>query len=616
MTAVRDNLAGAACPCNNVLIPKPVAALVALAALGLLGSAWYLWGVGRQTVWPTVALICAVPMLAVAVVATARGVWWQLAEVERLGSDLRPSHPPFHDLPDLAHDYIFVVGADMCVQYVNRYAAGNFGGEPRSMIGRRIDKLFPERMAVRMMGNLRKVMNDGREITIEDEIAFPHRSIFLNTRLVPYRDRRGRIMGVMGVSRDITERRHIEDALRHSEERFRSVFGQAPVALHVRDLSPVLTGIQEMRLAGIPDVRSHLKSHPEDVVKLLNRARVIESNQAALDLFEAASLDELAANVHRIRTPQYMNTVLQTFLDIAEGKNHFEGETVIRTLKGRERTAYLRATVMARHERTLNRVLVSLADMTDIRRAEQEAALCRLEALSATGRLAAGVAHEINNPLQGMKAQIRLLRDDLPDAPAKDRRLNALNTEVDKIARIVRGLLDLHRRGAGADGVCDARAVITGLIEIVASELAKTSVRVETTLPPGPLDVRMGANELTQALLNLLLNAQDAMPEGGVARITASRTDDTVRLVVADEGVGISPENRARIFTPFFTTKGPRGTGLGLSVSDSLVRTAGGRITFASETGKGASFEITLPAAGKAGFGPEGTAVRAGVRDT
>ena len=616
MTAVRDNVAGAARRWDDGVIPKSVAALVVIAALGLLGSAWYLWGAGRQTVWPAVALICAVPMLAIAVVAAARGAWRQLTEIERLGADLRPSKPPFHDLTELAHDYVFVVGADMRVQYVNRYAAGNFGGEPSSLIGRRIDKIFPERMALRMMGNLRKVLKDGREITIEDEIAFPHRSIFLNTRLVACRNHRGRVTGVMGVSRDITERRRMEDALRQSEERFRSVFGQAPVALHVRDLSPVLTGIEEMRLAGIPNVRAHLKSHPEEVVKLFDRTRVIESNQAALDLFEAGSLEELAANIHRVRTPQYMSVVLQAFVDIAGGGNHFEGEMVIRTLKGRERTTYLRATVMAGHERTLDRVLVSLADMTDIRRAEQEAALCRLEALSATGRLAAGVAHEINNPLQGMKAQIRLLRDDPPDGPAKDRRLSALNTEVDKIACIVRGLLDLHRRGAGADGVSDARAVIAGLIEIVAGELAKTSVRVETTLPPGPLEVRMGANELTQTLLNLLLNAQDAMPDGGVVRLTAAMADDTVRLVVADEGMGISPENRARIFTPFFTTKGPRGTGLGLSVSDSLVRAAGGRIAFTSDVGKGASFEINLPAAGKAGFEPEGTAVRAGVRDT
>lgn len=597
-------------------LPPCVVLLVSLAALGLVGIAWYLWAVHGRIVWASLAVGCALPMLALAVLTTARGVWRQFAEIERYSAELLSPDPPDRDMADLAHDYIFVVGLDMRVRYVNRYAAVNFGGEPAAIIGRRIDGLFPPQMASRMIGNLRRVIEQAHEVTIEDEISFPHRAIFLNTRLVPCRDQRGRITGVMGVSRDITERRRIEDALRESEGRFRSVFGQAPVALHVRDLSPVLSGIQALRLSGVDDVRAHLASHPEAVLALLDRARVVEANKAALDLFDADSPEELAQNLHRIRTPQYMNIVLQTFIDIAEGRGHFEGETVIRTLKGRERSAYLRATVMAGHERTLDRVLVSLTDMTDLRRAEQEAALSRLEALSATGRLAAGVAHEINNPLQGMKAQIRLLRDDLPAAPAGLRRLDALNMEVDKIARIVRGLLDLHRRGTDSAGVCDARVVVGGLVELVASEMAKSAVRIEAVMPPDPLYVQIGANQLTQTLLNLILNAQDAMPDGGAVRITASQADGAARMVVSDNGIGIAPENRARIFTPFFTTKGPRGTGLGLSVSDSLVRAAGGSIRFSSDVGKGTSFEITLPVAGKVGSYREGPAARAGVRDT
>jgi PAS domain S-box-containing protein len=613
VTTARDNVAGV--PSREDL-PAPVVALVVLASIGLIGLAWYLWAAHSRPVWAALALALALPMLALAALNSARGVLRQLADIERFGADLWPAEPEYHDLADLAHDYIFVIGADMRVRYVNRYAAGNFGGEPRSLIGRRIDHIFPPPMATRMMSNLRKVIEATREVTIEDAIAFPHRSLYLNTRLIPCRDRRGRITGVMGVSRDITERRHMEDALRESEGRFRSVFGQAPIALHVRDLSPVLAGIEALRLTGVEDVRAHLKTHPEAVTALLDRARVIESNQAALDLFEAESLEELAANLPRIRTPQYMNTVLQTFLDIAEGRNHFEGETLIRTLKGRERTAYLRATVMAGHERTLDRVLVSLTDLTDTRRAQQEVALSRIEALSATGRLAAGVAHEINNPLQGMKAQVRLLRDEPPGSPAATRRLDSLNGEIDKIARIVRGLLDLHRHGAQKDGICDAKAVIAGLTELVASEMAKSGVRVETALPEGPLWVRMEANGLTQTLLNLILNAQDAMPKGGAVRIDAVRSDGAARIAVTDQGVGITPEDGARIFTPFFTTKGPRGTGLGLSVSESIVRAAGGRITFTSDIGRGATFEIILPAAEKAGDVPEGPAVRAGVRDT
>ncbi len=465
------------------------------------------------------------------------------------------------------------------------------------------------------MANLRRALESPRAIEVEDEVAFPHRSIYLNSRLIPCRDRRGRVMGVMGLSRDMTERRVMEMALRESEERFRSVFGEAPIALHVRDLSPVVAGIESLRLSGVMDLRAYFDAHPESVEALLGRSSIVEANRAALELFEAGSLAELTEGLPRVRGPQYMDTVRQTFMDIAEGRTRFEGETVIRTLKGRDRPAFLRAVAMAGHERTLDRVLISLVDLTDLRRAEQEAALSRLEALSATGRLAAGVAHEINNPLQGMKGQIRLLRDDLPLGTA-GRRLDALNGEVDKVARIVKGLLDLHREGASEDGACDACEVVGGLVELVSSEMAKSSVRIETALPATPLRVRMGANQLTQTLLNLLLNAQDALPQGGVVRIVAEGRDGWARLSVSDDGVGIRPEDRARIFIPFFTTKGPRGTGLGLSVSESLVRAAGGRMDFTSEPGKGTTFQVELPVAGKVGIYREGTAVRAGVRDT
>lgn len=248
------------------------------------------------------------------------------------------------------------------------------------------------------------------------------------------------------------------------------------------------------------------------------------------------------------------------------------------------------------------RVLGLLVDVTELRRAQIEAAeqkraaqLQRMETLVATGRMAAGIAHEINNPLQGIVAQMRLLSDDLPEAMRDSRRIKLIQASVKRISDVVANLLNIHRPPREGENSCSAATVIAGVAELIGAMSASHGVRMDRSVRPADVTVPMSANALTQALLNLCLNSLDAMPTGGILRVEALRGKKDVLVRVSDTGGGIAPENRSKLFSPFFTTKGPKGTGLGLSVTHSLVESAGGTIEALARKGGGTMFVIQFP---------------------
>jgi len=229
--------------------------------------------------------------------------------------------------------------------------------------------------------------------------------------------------------------------------------------------------------------------------------------------------------------------------------------------------------------------------------------LVNQEPLKAAGELASGIAHDLNNSLNALRLRVELLGSD----PAL---LARHNDALQLIARIVRDAAatigrfqDFARRGHDRPiETIDLRAIIAQSVQIAKSTLEERnvllgrSIRVISQVTPLPLTMGDPA-ELRQVFLNLLLNAQDAMPAGGVIRITGNREKDEIVIKVEDEGQGIPEENLARIFVPFFTTKGKHGTGLGLAIASSSVARFGGRITAANRSQGGAVFTLRFPLA-------------------
>jgi len=245
-------------------------------------------------------------------------------------------------------------------------------------------------------------------------------------------------------------------------------------------------------------------------------------------------------------------------------------------------------------------------------RRKMEARLRHAERLAALGRLAAGLAHEIGTPLNVIGGRAERLQRSLGDNEPASRSLTIICAQMERIARIVRGMLDFARMREPRLARTDVTPILARVLELLGQKFEEGGVRVVSSLPEEGGSVLADADQIHQVFLNLCANALDAMPRGGALRVSAARvvrrppegnggTVPFLAVTFEDTGAGIAPENLDRVFDPFFTTKDVgRGTGLGLSVSYGIVREHGGFIDIESEPGRGTRLTVYLREAGPA----------------
>jgi two-component system NtrC family sensor kinase len=242
-------------------------------------------------------------------------------------------------------------------------------------------------------------------------------------------------------------------------------------------------------------------------------------------------------------------------------------------------------------------------DVTDPKRAQARAA--QAEKLAAVGQLAAGVMHEVNNPLATVGACSEMLALQLPQAvPDIDARTKALDLcriidiEVQRAKHIVNGVLDFSRPSEESKGPVPLGAVVDEALLLLRHHARFKRVAVERVIDPSLPPVMASAAQLVQVLVALLLNAADAMDGAGSVLVRTAREGRDAVVEVTDRGHGISPDDLARVFEPFYTTKPPgKGTGLGLAICFGLVRDHDGRIEAESTMGRGSTFRVRLPIA-------------------
>ncbi len=231
---------------------------------------------------------------------------------------------------------------------------------------------------------------------------------------------------------------------------------------------------------------------------------------------------------------------------------------------------------------------------------DAQAGLVQMEKMSATGQLAAGVAHEINNPVGIIKNRIELLLEDVQSGrPVEDMadHLSMMHRQTDRISKIVSKLLTFARTSSGKRAELHVDQLIHGVLLLVRKEVEKRGIELVSEIAPGLPTVSGEITELEQVFINLIINAMDATPRGGRIRIVAEQIDSRVQIRVEDNGAGIPEEILTKIFDPFFTTKDVGvGTGLGLAITYRLVEDHGGAIHVASMTGQGTTFTVNLPA--------------------
>jgi signal transduction histidine kinase len=221
----------------------------------------------------------------------------------------------------------------------------------------------------------------------------------------------------------------------------------------------------------------------------------------------------------------------------------------------------------------------------------------RSEKMASVGLLAAGMAHEIGTPLSAIIGYTGILSEELAGDAEKSDYLRRIEVEARRIDRIVRGLLDFARPKEAANEQVELLPLMERVVDLLGSQgvlrLLEVSVVAERGLPT----VHADPYQLEQLLINLIMNARDAMPKGGELQLKGRREGEDVVIEVIDNGEGMPPEHLPLVFDPFFTTKDPgKGTGLGLAIAARIAESCGGRISVQSELGKGSRFVLRLPA--------------------
>ncbi|MFQ5749315.1 MAG: sensor histidine kinase, partial [Planctomycetota bacterium] len=268
---------------------------------------------------------------------------------------------------------------------------------------------------------------------------------------------------------------------------------------------------------------------------------------------------------------------------------------------GRERHFATSSFAMRREDGTIHNVVQLIQDVTPMKRAQAEA--MHAGKLAAIGELAGNIAHEINNPLGVISARIQLLlsrhASEFSRKPLED--LGKMRELTERISTITRGLLSYSRPARGETRVFEIRPVLERARVLVEPRAKEKNVQLDFLCPSGLPSLQGDPGELEQVIVNLALNAIDAAAGGGLVRLKAESMKDrrnSLRMTVEDNGPGIPPALRARVFEPFFSTKEDgKGTGLGLSICEGIVRGFHGTITVKDSQLGGVCFEILLPAA-------------------
>lgn len=269
-------------------------------------------------------------------------------------------------------------------------------------------------------------------------------------------------------------------------------------------------------------------------------------------------------------------------------------ETELRTTNGPKRVSVTVQAIQEDGERM--GAMLTLRDLDSLESINTQLQVS--ERLAALGRITAGVAHEVKNPLNSMRLWLENLRESLPDEQdaGAQQAVQVLDKEIDRLDAVVKRFLDFTRPMDVRLEATQLADLLRDVLEVAQPQLRQANVQVAQLLPIDVPEVFVDRALLKQAILNLVLNAVEAMPNGGQLRLVLSRRGETAEISVGDTGKGIPPENRQKIFQLFFTTR-PGGSGIGLASAFRIVQLHNGSIDFTSEVGRGTTFRIELPLA-------------------
>jgi PAS domain S-box-containing protein len=507
------------------------------------------------------------------------GITRDIAERQRLEYALRETHERLAAVIGASTDAIFLFDLDHRYLVANDAAAAYIGVPVADLLGQTIRDVLPPEVAAEFEAGVDAAVRAGGPITAEHDVKVNGVQKTWQASLGPFRDDKGQITGVFGIARDVTVERKGEEALARSE----ALLAAAEVIANLGSFEVDLT-------TGRVQWSDHLY-----------RMADLAPGDRALDY------EGFLGVIH----PDDRERVRATIEEAIGKRADHAYEFRVPRADGTERVLSCLARVVSDAAGRPVQIFGTAQDISATRRLEGE--VRQSQKMEAVGRLAGGIAHDFNNALTAIIGYGQILADTLGGTPEAE-----WVAQIDGAARhaagLTRQLLAFSRRQLLQPEVLDLSALVEELAPML-RVLVGENVQLVTTLEPETGHVRADPGQLQQVLLNLAVNARDAMPDGGQLTISVGNTSldpvqavtlqlptgSYVRLAVEDNGEGMDEATKARVFEPFFTTKEVgKGTGLGLATVHGVVTQSGGQISFDSEPGRGTRFEILLPSAGSA----------------
>jgi signal transduction histidine kinase/DNA-binding response OmpR family regulator len=392
------------------------------------------------------------------------------------------------------------------------------------------------------------------------------------------------------------EQRQAKEELLRSQERYRALFEHSAIPLSVQDYSEVKAWFERRREQGVRDFRAYFEAHPEEVRACAGLVRIKEGNEARTRFFAGEANQAAPSDLPSIYLDSSWPVFREQLVVLAEGGTTFRAETPVRALGGEVRTVSVHLTVSPGFEGTLRRVLVSFVDITE--RLQMAAALRDLDRLATKGQMAAYVAHEINNPLAGIKNAFALLEPAIPADHPHRHYADLIKREIDRIAGIIRTMYHLYQPAAADSGEVALQEVFQDIQSLLIPKCRAAGVAIVLERGDPGLRLRTNGSLLRQVIFNLAQNAVEASPRGGEVTLGGRRAAAGTEITVQDQGGGIPPELAGQVFQQGFSTKRGAGMGLGLGLSacKSIVESLGGTLAFGPvATGPGCRFRVSLP---------------------
>ncbi len=374
--------------------------------------------------------------------------------------------------------------------------------------------------------------------------------------------------------------------------------------------APLLRQLANHAALGVRNVRSieeltfvrtyldNLIEHANALIWAVDRDRAVIVWNAALVKLTGFSAAELLGGEALLRVSDDERPRLAEMLARSFAGDRVDGfETRLGRREGGEVRVSVNTAPIVGASGEVEGVIMIGQDVTLLR--SMQVAAEHAERLAAIGRLVAGVVHELNNPLTAVTMYSDVLHERFVargQDPADVEKIRAIRDAGQRIQRLARDLVTYARPGAASLEVLDLGSVVDEAIRLAGPSLKESGAALDREGPEGPHVVEGTRASLSQVAVALVTNAAQAVPKGGKIRVSVDREGDAVVLTVADEGSGMTPDVEARAFEPFFTTRPGVGIGLGLAIVQGIVDRLGGRISLATETGRGTTVTVRLPA--------------------